>query len=224
MTVPTNISETNDTKIRLNRDHHAFESASDFTLQLSCLAISTAVILGSDLPKRGENNAIGSHVLGWSILLPAAGAIEMAITDTSPNNIDVGFRHPKHPKFQSPSTELVHVSGQVPRLITKTINPIFVAFFEKYKPWLDANVSTDGANWPRPIDFGRVVRNACSHAGKLHMPSATSRPVEWRGLNYSHQNHRQTIIGPELIAGDILVLMLDMSDELAELGCPVHPE
>jgi hypothetical protein len=49
-------------------------------------------------------------------------------------------------------------------LIVNMTAPVFVDYFERYRPWLESNTGKIDL-WPSIIQFGRMVRNAASHGG-----------------------------------------------------------
>ena len=72
--------------------------------------------------------------------------------------------------------------------------------------------STD-ENWPPPLNFARVVRNAIAH-GAIKINDPKSAPVSWRGLSYSHADNGKKIVGTDLKLGELLALMFDANDAL----------
>jgi len=119
-----------------------------------------------------------------------------------------------------PFKQIANTNSGFQRVFLSVITPLYVEFYEGVRPWLEQNVG-DSSKWPCVLDFGRVVRNACSHGGNLSLSKASSRPVSWRSLQYDPTQHGKPIIGTDLGFADLLILMIEMSDELDSLGCPV---
>jgi hypothetical protein len=114
-------------------------------------------------------------------------------------------------------------SIQTRSLIVNMMAPMFVDYFERYRPWLESNIGKIDL-WPSIIQFGRVVRNAASHGGKLHMTNKKAKPVHWRSLTYQAADHGRHVFGSDLNLPDIIFLMFDMDHELDALKCPVIGE
>jgi hypothetical protein len=102
------------------------------------------------------------------------------------------------------------------------ITPVFVEFFERARPWLEQNYSGQ-RSWPPTIYFTRLIRNAVSHGGRLHMEHNPKRVAEWHHLKFAYSDNGKQAIGPGgfLSPADLLFLMIDASDELDEIGYPV---
>jgi hypothetical protein len=78
-------------------------------------------------------------------------------------------------------------------------------------------------SWPPTIYFARLIRNAVSHGGRLHMTHDPGRDAEWHHLKFGKSDDGKQAIGPGgfLSPADMLFLMIDTGDELDRIGCPV---
>ncbi len=68
--------------------------------------------------------------------------------------------------------------------------------------------------FPPRWGFGRVVRNALAHGGEIEIRDAKFAPVSWQGLTYGPAQNGLRVIGVDLHAPDLLLLMIDMDIEL----------
>jgi len=59
-------------------------------------------------------------------------------------------------------------------------------------------------------NFGRIVRNAFVHGGKIDFKNKRAKPVSWRNLSYSPADNGRQIIFQDLTAVEIIILMEDM--------------
>jgi len=98
----------------------------------------------------------------------------------------------------------------------------FQVFFASHCDWIRTNISTNYHEWPEVWNFARVVRNAITHGGTININSENAPTVEWRGVVYNHTKFG-TPIETELAVGDLFFLMLDMDQELDDLGAPLTP-
>ncbi len=105
------------------------------------------------------------------------------------------------------------------------ISPIFVDFYERYRPWVESAYGKQ-SNWPDVFYFARLVRNAISHGGALHFTHDPKRTALWHHLSYDFGHHGTQIIGPRgaFSPADLVFLMMDASDELDRIGCPMAPQ
>lgn len=83
-------------------------------------------------------------------------------------------------------------------------------YYEQNVSLLKAKFSSDAQLWPDVWNFGRIVRNAMSHAGKIHFDNPKATPVRWRGLEYSPADNGHQILHTDLWPGDIFNLIIEM--------------
>jgi len=125
------------------------------------------------------------------------------------------FTKEKRPEPEGPS---IHGVQSVSERLTCAI---FSVFAERVCDWVRHNHDSDTKNWPPNINFGRVVRNAIVHGGKINFANAAANPVSWRGLTFSPADNGTVAINAGLLSGgDLIVLMLEMELELNAFGAP----
>ena len=74
------------------------------------------------------------------------------------------------------------------------------------------------ARIPVVYNVGDFFSAECSQFNlNVHIPLV----VSWYGLSYGPAQNKKIAIGTDLAFADILILMLEMSDELDRLGCPI---
>ena len=100
------------------------------------------------------------------------------------------------------------------------ISPVFGAFMERQREWYDPNVTAQFAAWPEVLKFARTVRNAAAHYGRLTIKNPKSLPMTWRGLTYQATDNGRQVIGGDLTAADLIILMNDVSVEMDRIGAP----
>jgi hypothetical protein len=79
---------------------------------------------------------------------------------------------------------------------------------------LERKFGTEVSGWPAVWNFGRVVRNAMSHGGKVHFTNSGASPVSWKGLTYSPADNGRQILHSDLWPGDIFDLIIEMDSHL----------
>ncbi len=164
--------------------------------------------------KTGAYVTAESNQFDVEVRLPIHGPLEVALAGVVPDEIRLKFV-PK--KTESDGDR---ISG-FRNVIMYAVVPIFVDFYENSKPWLKANVSTDRQQWPAIWNFGRVIRNATAHGGNLNITNPDAPPVSWHRLSYGPGDDGREVVGGDLSFADMIILMIEMSDELDRLGCPV---
>ncbi len=202
-------------KLPVRKDQHRLLSPLNNLLILTT-SITTAVHWIKNRTvnfEPGDYLSVASNQFDIEIQLPVYGPLEAAQENSIPDVIHLTFA-PKDPPEGDRTPGFADP-------IMYAITPVFVNFYENSKPWLDANISTDPQQWPAIWNFGRVIRNATAHKGKLNFTNPSAPPVSWYHLTYGPPDNGREIIGVELSFADILILMVEMSDELDRLGCPV---
>ncbi|MGA7453722.1 MAG: hypothetical protein WBW73_21425 [Rhodoplanes sp.] len=103
-------------------------------------------------------------------------------------------------------------------------NTALLFFYEQHLPWVQNTYgrnSKDRDNWPPIIRFARALRNAAvHHQGKLNITDPKVPPVSWHHLNYDHTNAGLKIFGDVMNLADMLIFMVELSDEFDRLECP----
>lgn len=125
------------------------------------------------------------------------------------------FTKAKMPEPEGPSIHGV-------QSVSERLNcAIFSVFAERVCDWARHCYDSDPKNWPPNINFGRVVRNAIVHGGKIKFTNPAADPVSWHGLTFSPADNGTVAINAGLLSGgDLIVLMLEMELELNALGAP----
>jgi len=103
----------------------------------------------------------------------------------------------------------IHITG-LKRLHASLIESAFVHYFESFRPEVEAKYGTDVQSWPTEWDFGRVVRNAFAHGGKIDIRNDNAPPVAWKTLTYTSNDNGRQIIYQDVTPVEIILLMEDM--------------
>jgi hypothetical protein len=86
----------------------------------------------------------------------------------------------------------------------------FVTYFEKN--CADMRAKYGGKkSYPDALNFGRIVRNAFAHGGKLNIKDGI--PGTWGGISYSERDNGRQVLYNDLSSGDLTLLMIDMDAE-----------
>lgn len=121
---------------------------------------------------------------------------------------------PSQIEFVTEEPEPFIGSPEEPRLI---LGPIiqtgFVHYYESVKDAIEGRRGGDSSKWPDVLRFGRVVRNAFTHDGKVDIRNPKADPVKWRGLTYSYSDNGREILYVDLLPADVFVLMEEMDRE-----------
>jgi hypothetical protein len=191
-----------------------------WTLLVCTVSVATAMEFHERNPlpyPAGSFAAVDTMRSGFNLRLPLHGVVEASIRGQEPNRIEIEMAHdPKVPEPPAP-----RYSG-FRNVLAAIISHSFVDFFRAHEAWLQDRYGTDHARWPKlPItQFCRVVSNSVAHGNKLRLKSPGSMRVEWRGVAYDFSRNGDQVLFGDLSAGDIIVLMFDVSEELDALSVP----
>lgn len=199
----------------LKGKHRLHEPLFSLLVVLSSYMFSMAVLLRREF-EFSPDQAYRLHCaqFDYELCCPLDTPLKIAIKGMIPDEILLEF---------SEKTDFNAVGcteyKQTLNTLSNIVSPIFVTFYEFYRPWLQAHMG-NRSNWPKVWSFGWAVRNCASHGGKLAFKSSRDAVV-WRSLSYNRSNNGKKIIGVDLSVADIIILMFDMNDELDRLGCPI---
>lgn len=104
-----------------------------------------------------------------------------------------------------PIVEELGTSG-LSEIIASQIAQVFLSYWEENKP-IFKKINNNPI-----IDFGKVLRDAFAHQGKIHITNNTE--VEHLGLKYDKTNNGRLIIHQDLSVADIINIMLDINSIL----------
>jgi hypothetical protein len=179
--------------------------------------IGKALNLTANVYPHGDFSWFNSRQFPVTVVLPMSGTIEAALQQQRIDVFPVSFV----PVRTQGAFGLGLDSKVSNSIFVDTIVPVFTTFFEDNVEWLQENVNRDKTKWPGVMGFARVVRNAIAHGGSININDPAATPATWHHLSYGHAQNGQRIIGTELIFGDIMILMFELSDELDRRGCPI---
>jgi hypothetical protein len=94
----------------------------------------------------------------------------------------------------------------------KIIGSAFSNFFESNRDKIEAKFG-NASSWPNEWSFGRVIRNAYSHGGKIYFSNSSASAVSWRGITYSPSDNGKSI-HLDIYLPEIIELMKDMQNFL----------
>ncbi len=200
-----------------NGNHRLFDLFADLFVITASIAKAFNLTAGASV-----TYAIGDHAnfecaqFDLEARLPLVGPIELVLQNLKPNSIAIGFE--KNTIQSDASTPAQGAS--ISTVLTHVISPIFTSFYEDHVPWFLANVEGDKSKWPSPWGFGRLIRNAMSHGGALNIDNPNAPIIAWYGLSYGPNDNGKRVIGTDLSFADLLILMIEMSDDLDKRSCP----
>nr|WP_321509540.1 hypothetical protein [uncultured Hyphomonas sp.] len=198
--------------------HRLIEPLEQLAFVTACVMTSLDLRMGGNgIHQPNDVVELMSLQFDKSISLPVYGPIENVIAGKKAPLIELYERNvplvaPQTPKPPNIRSEILNI-----------VAPVFTNFYEGNVDWLCTNKGPMN-QWPAICptwNFGRIVRNAVSHGRAINMSSPNAITGTWHHLKYGHADDGKVVIGTELSAADLLFLMLEMSDELDSLGCPI---
>lgn len=142
--------------------------------------------------------------------------LQLAVSRLPPRFIEVALFELNDEERKKP-LNLNHSFGSI---ITSVMSGLFVRYYESHQQWIRDRQTTH-LDWPPSLAFGRVIRNAVAHGGRV-AESSDRTVVSWHGMTLSKRDNGTPVIGNAGLGpiADLLLLMFDMSRELDQLGCP----
>lgn len=208
-----------------------FEFIKALSIIIDAVFTAIGALRGQGTPKPGSGNIVrvNCNQVPFNIILPLGDPMNSVITGVYPAFIDTKFvphQPPPIPTQRQASPFPIKLNTQTTMLsFMYLITPIFVDFWEKYRPWIEDNQPKGKPDlWENPLNFARMVRNWISHHhGHVFFRYPAEPNVSWHGLSYSYADNGKKVIDGDLGMGDLIVLLFEISDTLDRLGCPVNP-
>src|SRR5262245_61934146 len=113
--------------------------------------------------------------------------------------------------FLAYHARLVAAPGVQRKITDHIIELAFLAYHARHEDRI--NGARGKAGGPPTLAFACAIRNAFAHGGALHFRPGTGT-VSWRGLSLSARENCEPVLGKHLLAGDVVLLMLDMAAEI----------
>ena len=115
-------------------------------------------------PRGPESQIIvQSYAADMRFGFPGYGPLEGALNNEPLEGIGVYFAPGVIPRDQ------IVDDAVFPHFLDHFVSAIFSLHFEYCNDWLTSNGHADSSTWPAAADFGRVMRNAVSHGGRIKM-------------------------------------------------------
>lgn len=202
-----------------------FESVDQFTIQQAMFSIGALWASGALGGGIGHDDctSIDSMAFPLSLDIPLAGVAETAFAEKPVNSrtlvIHEATRADKMPADAPFSQGLNHV-------LWLPITLVFISFFEGIRPWMDQKYPPSAGQkaWPPTLFFARQIRNAAAHNGQVHFLKDIGRTAGWHHLKIAFSDNGKAALGPNgfMSPADLMFLMIDASDELDQIGCPIR--
>ena len=198
-----------------------FESIFDLAISNEAFFGYMMMRCGKPLPQPGDAICMLSSHCPECIGLPVSPNYGLIMEGRKPKEVQVLIMD--SPKIPDALPLGFRSGDSLSRIQARLISPIFLKFYETYRGWWVNKLNRDPSTWPMVMQFSRVIRNAIGHQMRIDWASPNLGPAEWRGLSYSHADNGKHVIGVDLSVADLFFLLVDLSDELDRLGCPIEP-
>jgi hypothetical protein len=185
--------------------HRFFDNLVTFVGAFSGVGLATSM-LKPDAPVRAVvpdlriSLAGKEHVSNCTFWIQALPILQELAANRWPTRIEIVER----PGVRSSANDDVRFTNFPKLWGQRLIEPMFLQYFETNRP------SALSAVW----EFGRVVRNACAHNGRIDVRNPDAPPVGWKTLTYSPADNGREIWFRDFTAVEILLLMEEMDAAL----------
>lgn len=200
---------------------------------LDAIHISHTVLHGARFVPASEKNPIDIASYGClqfdvAVTIPAHRALRESVTNQPPSDLEVAVFSGNWTGHADALWKRLESSGPQPHLheatgthslYWRTAGAHLSLYFEEYIEWIRAKAQYDKSRFNPIWNFARVVRNAVNHGGTINIDDKTATPVRWHKLEYGYEA-RGREISRDLDVGDLIILMLEMDAQLAEMGYP----
>lgn len=105
----------------------------------------------------------------------------------------------------------------VQSIVARLVADAFLSYYASHVKAVESRWGTvEKGNWPTVWQFGRVIRNAIAHDGKICFDSKKAPPVHWHNLRYSREDNdlKRQLLYDEITGVELILLMEDMDSVL----------
>lgn len=214
---------SNPSVIVTNRNHRLHDRLFTLCISVSALCISSDYLLGRP-PRYNDGDAIALECKQADLVvrLPIFGPLELALSNKYPDYIEINVTKKYEclvfTEWAAGLGKRGILIGGFIRIIPHIFSPIFVDFYETYRPWLEKEKG-HRRNWTETWRFARAIRNSVSHGRGEYLHDRNDPPVTWRNIVYDSSYNGRKTIGGDLTGGDVILLMFDMHEDLNSIGC-----
>jgi hypothetical protein len=200
------------------RKDRLFELLLTFWAAFDALAIATECMKTGILNRTSGNIAIQAEQFDLWIKFPALKITGAMTKNISPDGFQIIFSPTEGRTGEQIGPTMFGYVGVSMAIVLA----LYMEFYETHVPWLKQKFGVNRKDWPKLFYFARNVRNfVAHHGGKVPFDNASDPPASWHHFTYSPVDEGTIAVGPNRIyLGEMLVLMVEMSDELDRLGCP----
>lgn len=201
-----------------NGEHRLLKPINSLCIITAAIGCSAEAAVGITKPfAPGEHAPLECNLMPFEVHLPLAGPVHAAVANVLPDLIELNIK-----ALNKNHREYEHKTGGFKEPMLFAFSAALVQLYEENLQFLnDEYGERQYWKWPNFWNFVRAVRNSCSHGYKLRIDSKTAPAVTWHGVSYHSSQNGHLVIGGDFLLGDILILMVEVSEELDKLGCPV---
>ena len=196
-----------------------FKPLLTFMTMFDALMIATECMKTGVLDKTSGHGVIEAHQFNLWVKFPVLVWTDFMTKNVTPRGFQLIFSS----KPSSPSGPQIGPTMFGYKSTTMAITmAIYVAFYERYKEWIEQKFGRDKKAWPPFFNFTRTIRNfIVHHDGKVHFENPKAAAVTWHHITYSPADMGKQAAGHGHISvGDIIVLLVEFGDQLDNAGCP----
>lgn len=139
------------------------------------------------------------------------------------NNITPTELHLERYVCDIPETDAELNLGSTTTLLYNFGQALATNYYERTAPHIKDIYGNNPDSWPNVWNFARVVRNAMSHGGKIHINNHNAQRVSWKNLNYTSLDNGHMILHTDLWPGDIFDLIEEMDCHLPYISITPQP-
>src|SRR5574341_145058 len=193
-----------------SRQHNFFDELVTILVSLETLSVTADVYkgeAGDSIPEDGSLG-LGGVTVPIDFKFNPTPVLREIIENRWPTEIILEEK----PKGSEMPAKVAHVlSSTGIRGVTSLITQgAFIRYFEKIRPKIESKYGDDPIGWPAVWNFGRVVRNAFGHGGRINFRNPNAPSVTWKSLTYSYADNGREIMYQDVAQVEIIVLMEEM--------------
>lgn len=209
------------TELTIASDALAFRPIGTFLMAILGFAALAEVYNSSSASRWAPDDTAILDAYACGLRLEVAPALLAASMTSNGWPEKISFRSSQLPPLTEPPKLRL---GALEHFLFGLSQALLTSFYEDNRKAVEHVHGKSPAQWPAAWSFGRVVRNALSHGGRLNIRGPLH--VRWKRLSYTQADHGRHIVNGDVWPGDLIILLTEMEAQLpgvARTSRPIQP-
>ena len=198
-------------EITRSRDR-CFDDIANYLITMISLALTAELYVAGHAARYAPNHRakLDAKQVGKGLVIYTHTLLDEGFAYRWPTKLVVDEK-----PVQVPASAILNL-GVLERPFYALERSMFVNYFERERPQIEAKYGVDTKRWPADWSFARIVRNSVAHKNEVSFRNPAAAVISWRGLTYSPADNGKKVLNGDLWAADLIYLMTHLDAHLRQ--------